>query len=163
MDMKERYKTLSAVMLILIREENGKEQIILQKRKNTGYMDGYWDYAASGHVEYMESMKMAMKREAKEELCIDIDLEDLEFVSLIHKKNDIDTIYYNGYFKATKWKGEPKVGEPSKNEEIKWFDIDNLPDNLVDDRKEAIKNYINQLPYSEFGWNNEKDNNRVIV
>ena len=60
--------------------------------------------------------------------------------------------YYNGYFKAKKWKGEPKIGEPNKNEEIKWFDIHNIPDNLVDDRKEAIKNYIEKIPYGEFGW-----------
>ena len=117
--MKERYRTLSAVMLMLIREKNGVEEILLQKRKNTGYMDGYWDCSASGHVENMESMKMAMKREAKEELLIDIDIKDLEFVSLVHKINGKDTIYYNGYFKTTKWKNEPKIGEPEKNEEIK--------------------------------------------
>lgn len=150
--MKERYRTLSAVMLMLTRQREGSEEILLQKRKNTGYMDGYWDYSASGHVENMESMKMAIKREAKEELCVDIDINDLEFISLIHKINGKDTIYYNGYFKAKKWKGEPKIGEPDKNEEIKWFDIDRLPENLVDDRKQAIKNYKNKIPYSEFGW-----------
>ena len=106
-----------------------------------------------GHVENMESMKMAIQREAKEELCIDIDIKDLEFISLIHKINDKDTIYYNGYFKAKKWSGEPKIGEPDKNAEIKWFAINELPENLVDDRKQAIKNYINKIPYSEFGWN----------
>lgn len=45
--MKERYRTLSAVMLMLIREKNGVEEILLQKRKNTGYMDGYYDFSAS--------------------------------------------------------------------------------------------------------------------
>ena len=45
--MKEHYRTLSAVMLMLIRENNGVEEILLQKRKNTGYMDGYYDCAAS--------------------------------------------------------------------------------------------------------------------
>lgn len=154
--MKERYRTLSAVMLMLMRENNGVEEILLQKRKNTGYMDGYWDCSASGHVENMESMKMAMQRETKEELSIDIDIEDLEFISLIHKINGVDTIYYNGYFKSTKWKGEPKIGEPEKNEEIQWFDIYNLPENLVDDRKQAIYNYIHKIPYSEFGWNERK-------
>ena len=39
---------------------------------------------------------------------------------------------------------------------LKWFDIDNIPDNLVDDRKEAIKNYIEKIPYSEFGWDKRK-------
>ncbi len=99
---------------------------------------------------------MAMQREAKEELCIDIDTKDLEFISLIHKINGKDIIYYNGYFKAKKWTGEPKIGEPNKNEEIKWFALDALPENIVDDRKEAIKNYIYKIPYSEFGWDERK-------
>lgn len=154
--MKERYRTLSAVMLMLIRENNGKEEILLQKEKILDIWMGIGIVQQAGHVENMESMKMAMQREAKEELCIDIDINDLEFVSLIHKINGIDTIYYNGYFKATKWKGEPKVGEPNKNEEIKWFDIHHIPENLVDDRKEVIKNYIEKIPYSEFGWEERK-------
>lgn len=105
-----------------------------------------------GHVENMESMKMAMQREAKEEICVDIDLKDLEFVTLIHKLNGNDIIYYNGYFKANKWEGEPQIGEPDKNEEIKWFPIHALPENIIDDRKQAIQNYIDKIPYSEFGW-----------
>lgn len=106
-----------------------------------------------GHVENMESMKMAMQREAKEEICIDIDLKDLEFVTFIHKINGNDIIYYNGYFKANKWQGEPQIGEPDKNAEIKWFPIHALPENIIDDRKQAIQNYIDKIPYSEFGWN----------
>ena len=95
---------------------------------------------------------MAMQREAKEEICVDIDLKDLEFVTLIHKLNGNDIIYYNGYFKANKWEGEPQIGEPDKNEEIKWFPIHALPENIIDDRKQAIQNYIDKIPYSEFGW-----------
>ena len=58
--------------------------------------------------------------------------------------------------KAKKWEGDPKIGEPNKNEEIKWFDIHNLPENLVDDRKDAMKNYMQKIPYSEFGWKERK-------
>ena len=77
--MNERFKTCSAVMLMLIRKDNnGQEEILLQKRKNTGYMDGYWDFSASGHVEDNEPMKMAMLREASEELGINIKNDDLE-------------------------------------------------------------------------------------
>lgn len=108
--MKERYRTLSAVMLMLIRENNGKEEILLQKEKILDIWMGIGIVQQAGHVENMESMKMAMQREAKEELCIDIDINDLEFVSLIHKINGIDTIYYNGYFKATKWKESQRLG-----------------------------------------------------
>ena len=47
----ERFKTPSASMLILGRWNHGKLEILLQKRQNTGYMDGYYDFAASGHIE----------------------------------------------------------------------------------------------------------------
>lgn len=44
--MSDRFKTLSAVMLMLIRDEENGEEILLQKRKNTGYFDGAYDFAA---------------------------------------------------------------------------------------------------------------------
>ena len=149
--MSDRFKNPSAVMLLLIRKNNNNEEILFQKRRNTGYCDGYYDLAASGHVEANESMKHAMCREAKEELGITINQDDLEFVCMIHK-NSNGCIYYNGYFKATKWTGEHKINEPEKNEELKWIDINKLPSNIVDDRYIAINNYKNIIRYSEFGW-----------
>lgn len=45
--MSERFKTLSAAMLLLSRTSGKEEEILLQKRKNTSYMDGYWDFSHS--------------------------------------------------------------------------------------------------------------------
>lgn len=149
--MTARFKTPSAVMLMLIRKTNTGEEILLQKRQNTGFADGFYDFSASGHVEDNESMKVAMCREAKEELNIIINPEDLEFVCLIHK-NLGNGIYVNIYFKTTKWIGEPIINEPYKNEEIKWFSINDLPENLINDRIEAIKNYKKAIKYCEYGW-----------
>lgn len=149
--MVERFKSLSAVMLLLTRKKDEHEEILFQKRQNTGYCDSFYDLSASGHVDANESMKHAMCREAKEELGIDINGEDLEFICMIHK-NSNGCVYYNGYFKANKWIGEPIVNEPTKNEELKWFDINNLPSNIVDDRVIAIENYKNNIKYSEYGW-----------
>ncbi len=156
--MSERFKTLSAAMLLLSRTSDKGEEILLQKRKNTGYMDGYWDFSASGHVEDNESMKMTAIREAKEEIGIDVKIEDVQFMTLIHEKTPTtDVIYYDGYFKTTKWKNEPKVGEIEKCEEIKWFAIDDLPENMIESRKQAIENYKNHIPYSEFGWGDKHE------
>lgn len=49
--MKERFLTRSVVILMLIRDTKDGEEILLQKRQNTGYADGYYDLSASGHVE----------------------------------------------------------------------------------------------------------------
>lgn len=149
--MSDRFMNPSAVMLFLTRKNNDKEEILFQKRKNTGYCDGYYDLSASGHVDANESMKHAMCREAKEELGVTINEDDLEFVCIIHK-NSNGIIYYNGYFKANKWIGEPQINEPEKNEELKWFNINELPNNIVDDRYLAIENYKNGIKYSEYGW-----------
>lgn len=149
--MGERFKSLSAVMLLLTRKVDNQEQILFQKRKNTGFCDGFYDLSSSGHVEENESMRHAMCREAKEELGIDINQEDLEFVCMIHKNSD-GHIYYNGYFKASKWSGEATINEPNKNEELRWFNIDSLPTNIVNDRIMAIENYKNNIKYSEYGW-----------
>ncbi len=105
-----------------------------------------------GHVENHESMKQAMCREAKEEIGIEIQPEDLEFICMIHKNGSNGQIYYNGFFKAKKWRLEPCINEPDKNEELKWIPINDLPENVVDDRKIAIENYKQKNPYSEMGW-----------
>lgn len=149
--MSERFKSLSAVMLLLTRKVNNDEEILFQKRVNTGYCDGFYDMAASGHVEANESMKHAMCREAKEELGIIINEDDLEFVCMIHKNSE-GCVYFNGYFKANKWIGEPSICEPEKNEELRWFKVNDLPSNIVDDRIVAIENYKNDVKYSEYGW-----------
>lgn len=152
--MKERFRTLSAAMLLLCRENaEGKEEVLLQKRKNTGYMDGYWDFSASGHVEDNESMKMTAVREAKEELGVEIKIEDLEFMTMTHQKTPgTGVIYYDGYFKTKKWKKEPKVNEPEKCEEIKWFEREKLPQNMIESRRQAIENATKKIPYDEYGW-----------
>lgn len=148
---KERFKNPSAVFLILTRIQDGNEEMLFQKRKNTGYCDDFYDMCASGHVDENESMKQAMCREAKEELGITIKEEDLEFVCIIHK-NCKNVVYYNGYFKTKAWIGEPTIKEPEKNEELKWININKLPNNVIDDRIVAIENYKKGIKYSEFGW-----------
>lgn len=143
----DRYKIPSTVMLLLSRIHEGKEQILLQKRKNTGFMDGYYDLGASGHVEKGETFKKALIREAKEEIGINIKTEDVEFVTIIQdlKKE----AYINAYFKTNKWQGEPVIKETDKIEEIKWVDVDDLPENFIDIRRQAIKNYKQKIKYSE--------------
>ncbi len=151
--MEDRFKNSSAVMLMLMRKSETGEEILLQKRKNTGYCDGFYDFSAVGHVEANESMKMAIIREAKEELNIDIDINNIDFVTIIHKF-DNGRIYYNGYFKVMEWKGEPIIKEPDKNEELKWISINSVNNviNVINDREQALRNYKNNIKYSEFGW-----------
>ena len=48
--MAQHFPCYSAVSPLLLRQRGGKQEILLHRRYNTGYMDGQWDIAGSGHV-----------------------------------------------------------------------------------------------------------------
>lgn len=50
---------------MLIRNSEKGEEILLQRRQNTGYMDGFYDLSASCHVEKNEQMTTSLIRETK--------------------------------------------------------------------------------------------------
>ena len=151
--MTERFKAPSACILLLIKQENCRKKVLLQRRRNTGFADGLWDFSCSGHVEHGESMKDTVVREAKEELGIKIEKSSVNFSVFVHKREEeSDITYYNAYFVCYDFVGEPRVCESGKCAELKWFDIDNLPEDLIDDRKEVAKAFLNGVHYLEYGW-----------
>lgn len=145
-----KYRTLSAIFVIIIKEN----KVLLQKRRNTGYEDGKYDLAASGHVEKNESLKESVIRESMEEIGIKVQKENIDFVTLIHKNDEkYGNVYYNFYFIVRDFKGVPKINEPEKCSELRWFNINELPKTLIEDRKIALSNYLHKNSYTEIGWN----------
>lgn len=145
--MKDKRVTLiPASHLILI----NKDKILLLKRSNTGYQDGNYGLVA-GHLNGEETLLETIVREAMEEAGIQLKIEDLEVVHLIHEK-DVKDERINFFILAHNWEGEPKNMEPHKCDELSWFDINNLPKNMIELVEQAIKNIRNKIFYSEFGW-----------
>ncbi len=148
--MGKHFKSFSAIFPIILQEKDDTIQILMHRRKNTGYQDGKWDIAASGHVDEGETAKMAVVRECAEELGIDVKIKDLSFVHLSHRvSNTGGRTYYDIYFVVNKYHGIPKVIEPDKCSELRWFKIDDLPNEIIDIRKIALDNYKNDIQYSE--------------
>ena len=151
--MKERYKSLVAVFLILTRvsEDGINKEILLQKRQNTGYMDGYYDLGASGHLEEDESIRGAAIREAFEESNIKVNASDLELITVFHEKFD-DFTYLNFFFHTDIYEGEILINEPNKCSKIGWYNIDNLPEKLIPHVRKGIYNFQNNINYYENGF-----------
>lgn len=149
--MKKRFKTPTAGFLILTRKNGSETEILLQLRQNTGFKDGFWDTAASGHVEANETVRESIVREAKEEIGITILKENLEFAGFYYNNIDFVTYCYV-YFHCSQYSGIPYIAEPNKCSELKWFNIKNLPKNIIFDRKKAIENYFSNIYFGEFGW-----------
>ncbi|GIW70021.1 MAG: hypothetical protein KatS3mg101_0768 [Patescibacteria group bacterium] len=131
-------------------EKDGR--ILLQKRKNSGWRDGWYGLVA-GHVENDEPYKSALRREVKEEVGVDVREEDLEFAHLLllpAKLSDCQRLYV--YFRVTKWEGEPSNAEPERCDDVRWFDKSSLPENLIPVVKFGMEKMTAGEMYSEFGW-----------
>ena len=123
-------------------------------RKNTGYSDGDYGLPA-GKVEWHEPYKLAAIREAKEEVGVDVNINDLRFVHVAHRhgeKGEVFMDWVDIYFEADKWQGEPHNAEPEKAEKLEWLDITNLPKNVVPPQQTALLAIAKGETYSEYGW-----------
>ena len=132
MTRPEHYRSYSAVFPILLREGANGQEVLLHLRQNTGYMDGCWDFAGSGHVDENETARQAVARECLEELGITVNPADMEFVHLCHRVAGGDgRTYYDLCFVIRKYDGTPAVMEPEKNAEVRRFSPEKRRTSLV--------------------------------
>ena len=143
--MKERNKLPISVQLLL---EN-QNKILLMKRKNTGYEDGKYSLPG-GHVEANEEIRKALVREAKEEIGININVEDVEFYKVLNRKVSENQEYVDFVFKITHWTGDVSNNEKDKCEEIIWADKDQIPENTLDFIPKLLNK--NDSAYLPFNW-----------
>ena len=68
----------------------------------------------------------------------------------MHRKANDERVDF--FITAKKWKGEPKNMEPHKCDDLRWFELDNLPENIIPYIKQAIGNIKNKIFYSEHGF-----------
>lgn len=108
--------------------KNNKGQILLGLRKSE-HGQGTWSFPG-GKLEFSEKISDAVKRETEEETGLKVD--NLELVSLADELAYLDKgiHYVNIGFLAHSHQGEPEVKEKDKFVEWRWFDMDDLPDNV---------------------------------
>lgn len=137
--MKAIFK--SAVHMLII----DGEKILIQKRKGSKLWPGYYALPA-GHIDEGENQYDALAREAKEELNIEIDLDDIlkEYVVLRRNHFKIDgkvlEPYIDYYFEVKKYKGTPIIVEQDKCDELLWADVNNLPEPFINYEGEFLAN-----------------------
>lgn len=142
--MGERYCARLVTDLMLTRENNGKVEVLLALRKNTGYGDGEYELPG-GHVDAGEDLMHAMAREAKEELLIDVKEEDLKIAHILHHYTG-DRV--NFILTTNVYDGIPSIGEPDKCEKLEWFDIKELPSNIAMKVRKSIEEINTGIFYS---------------
>ncbi len=132
-------------------ERDGK--ILLLKRKDTGYMDGFYSLIA-GHVERGESFTDCLVREAREEAGIVIRPEDTEVVHIMYRNDssDFTNQRVDTFFTANSWEGALTNCEPEKCEELSWIDKNRLPEKMIPYIRDVIEYIGEGKRFSERGW-----------
>lgn len=147
-EMEDVNKAIPASYIFL--EKDGK--ILVSRRFNTGFQDGNYQVPA-GHVDKGEVPSEAVIRETKEEVGVDLSPEDIELVHISYRpKHDNTNNRVDFFFRAYKWKGEPKNMEPDKCDDVKWVPLNDLPENMSAHVRDAIESTQKGIFFRELGF-----------
>ncbi len=142
--IKKRFHFFVAVHAFFIK--SGK--VLLLKRANTGYMDGFYSVPA-GHVDGGESISTAMNREIDEEVGITLG-KPLEPYLAMHRLISANEERIDYFFKIRKWIGNPQNLESNKSSSLEWHDCNNLPKNTIPYVEFALNAVLEKRHFVEF-------------
>jgi 8-oxo-dGTP pyrophosphatase MutT (NUDIX family) len=122
---------------------------LLLRRYRTGYQDGNYGVVA-GHLDGGERIRVAAAREAREEVGVEIASDDLEVIGVMHRLSDDERIDF--FLTARSWSGRIINMEPDRCDRLAWFDLDDLPENVIPYVRRALDNYRHGRWFDSFGW-----------
>ncbi|MFE8010268.1 NUDIX domain-containing protein [Streptomyces sp. NPDC057418] len=121
------------------------------RHPNSAFAPSTW-HVLAGHCE-QENAIACLIREAQEEAGLQIERQDVELVHVVHHIGKPRNPPRMGlFFRARTWRGEPKLREPDKCLQWKFWDPAALPDDLVPYTRLAIAKIQSGELYSETGW-----------
>ena len=131
-----RRRVVVDVILLLMR--NGR--ILLRERANTGYGDGAYE-PPSGELADRETIVETAIRVA---LAAGIVIGG-EHVSLAHVMHDVSGSGRIAFFLSVSgWTGRPASAE------VRWFAVGDLPANMLDRARVALRNYADGMRFSTY-------------
>jgi len=132
---------------------NKKGQVLLGHRNDDPikassdlHGEGCWTMPG-GKLDFGETLLDGACREVFEETNIRVDKSKTKLISLTDEVRP-DTHYVTAGFLCKDFEGEPKVTEPEEITEWKWYNLDNLPENIFLPSAKVIKNYLNKIIYN---------------
>lgn len=128
------------------------DKVLLLRRANTGYEDGNYSVVA-GHIDGGETIIHAAIREIKEEAGVDVLPEELKVAGVMHRHEGDERIDF--FLVIQNWQGILINAEPGKCDDLRWFPIDSLPENIIPYVRRGIeltRKANDTMWFDSFGW-----------
>jgi 8-oxo-dGTP diphosphatase len=97
----------------------GPQVLLCHRCPNRRWYPNVWDFAG-GHVESGESPRAALVRELREELAVEVAMED---VDIEPRRQLVTTGLHLSLWRIDSWVGEPVNAAPEEHDEIRWFEV----------------------------------------
>jgi 8-oxo-dGTP pyrophosphatase MutT (NUDIX family) len=136
-DVRHRRKVVVDVILLLMR--NGR--ILLRERANTGYGDGAYE-PPTGQLADRETIVETAIRVALAEAGIVISAENMSLAHVMHDVSGSGRIAF--FLTVSGWAGE------YSSPDVRWFPVGNLPTNMLDRSRVALRNYAEGMRFSTY-------------
>ncbi len=127
-----------AVDVILLLARNGR--ILLRERANTGYGDGAYEPPSGQLADRETIVETAIRVASAAGIMI-----GTENVSLAHVMHDVSGGGRIAFFLSVSgWTGQPA------SPEVRWFPLGDLPTNMLDWARVALRNYADGIRFSTY-------------
>ena len=136
-EVQHRRRVVVDVILLLMR--NGR--ILLRERVNTGYGDGAYE-PPTGQLADQETIVETAIRVASAEAGIVIRTENVSLAHVMHDVSGSGGIAF--VLTVSGWQGE------YTSPDARWFPVGNLPTNMLDRSRVALRNYAEGMRFSTY-------------
>ncbi|WP_030662591.1 NUDIX domain-containing protein [Streptomyces rimosus] len=125
---------------------------ILLSRRGSSYGYGRW-HLPSGKLDTGEPLTAGAARELFEETGITAHPDSLRQVHVVHHRQAPGAERLGFFFLATRWEGEPTNREPDKCLDLRFFDVQDLPEDIIEYPAAGLYGYLtNAGPLTLHGW-----------
>jgi 8-oxo-dGTP diphosphatase len=141
------FQLIVDVHLLLLRDGD----LLLGRRANTGYGDGAYE-PPSGRLAERETLVEAAVRVAGAQVGVEVDQAQVALAHVLHDVSGQGRMAF--FLTAAGWTGEagaaPGRGTAPSYSDFGWFPLDELPANMIDRARVAVRNFAAGARFSTY-------------
>ncbi|MFI6409234.1 NUDIX domain-containing protein [Streptomyces sp. NPDC050548] len=143
------------VAAVIVHDRAEGRVVLIQRGEQAKFGRGMWDLPV-GKNEPGEPVTETAVRELYEETGIVVSPESLKVVHLVHAAGGVGAPhgFLTVVFVTDKWSGDPENREPLKHAQVRWVQVDAVPEEFVRGNGQALRQYLDgvEARVSPYGW-----------